>query len=107
MLMNLKFALTILLQSNYEEWGLKSILIAAIIALGTVVGYLYKSKEKALTEQGTRYQAIIADKDKKIMEVIKDHKDDLKATNTDYAALLDKYNDFTHRIKDIANAGRS
>ena len=88
--------ITIMLQlANYESWGVKSILIGAIIALSGVVAYLYKSKESALKE-----------KDAKIMEVVKDHQDDLKAENQTMRDLVDKYHQFTQSIKEMVNNGR-
>jgi hypothetical protein len=37
--------------ANYEDIGLKSLLIATIIAMGVVIRYLYTSKETALNEK--------------------------------------------------------
>ena len=85
----------IILQTSYEDWGVKSMLIATIIILGGVVGYLYKSKETAL-----------ADKDAKILAVIKEHQSDLKDSNKDMQVFVEKYHQFTQNLKDLVNERR-
>ena len=50
----------------YEDWGVQSMLIAAIVALSGVNVFLYKAKESAL----------------------KEHKKDLKEANEDLNELL-------------------
>ena len=85
--------LLILVQTDYESWGLKSVLIATVIALGGVIGYLYKSKERALKE-----------KDDKIMQIIKEHQADLKEANQDMKTFVEKYHQFTQQLKEVVNA---
>ena len=88
--------LSIALQvANYEQWGVKSILIGAIIAMATVIAYLYKSKEEAMGK-----------KDAEIMRVIKEHQSDLKEYTGDVKLLADKYHQFTESIKDLVKNGR-
>ena len=84
--------LTILLQTNYENWGVQSMLIATIIALSGVVAYLYKSKESALQR-----------KDDQILQVIKDHQTDLKDSNKDMQLFVEKYHQFMQQITDLVN----
>jgi hypothetical protein len=43
--------------ANYEEIGLKSLLIATIIAMGGIIRYLYTSKETALKEKDDRIRS--------------------------------------------------
>jgi hypothetical protein len=78
--------------SNYEDVGVISLLVASNIALGSVVVFLYKSKEKALLE-----------KDVRIREVIKDHQNDLKEYATDMKGLAGKYHQFTQTLKDMVS----
>ena len=82
--------------NNYEDLGLKSILISIILILVFAVGYIYKEKNKEIKE-----------KDAKISEIIKNHQDDLKEGVNDYKSLLDKYHEFTRQIKEIVNARNS
>ena len=84
--------LMIFLQTNYENWGVQSMLIATIISLAGVVGYLYVSKEKALQK-----------KDEQILAVIKEHQTDLKDSNKDMQALANKYHQFMQQITDLVN----
>jgi hypothetical protein len=76
--------------TNYEDLGLKSLLIATIIALGVVVRYLYTSKETSLKE-----------KDDRIREVILNHQNDLKDANNDMKLFIEKYHQFTQNLKDL------
>jgi hypothetical protein len=76
--------------SNYEDIGLKSLLIATIIAMGVVLKYLYTSKEQALKE-----------KDDRIREVIQSHQNDLKDANNDMKIFVEKYHQFTQNLKDL------
>lgn len=76
--------------NNYEDLGIKSILISSIIALGGVIIYLYKSKEKEL-----------AKKDNKIMEIINSHTKDLKEANHDMKTFVEKYHQFTIQLKEV------
>lgn len=103
--MNLFFFYIIVLE-NYEDWGLKSILIGAVIALAGVVAYLYKSKEKALIEHKLEMQKALDLKDARIMEVINDHTKDLKEANNDMKIFVEKYHQFTQHLKDVVNAKR-
>jgi hypothetical protein len=76
--------------SNYEDIGLKSLLIATIIAMVVVLKYLYTSKEQALKE-----------KDDRIREVIQSHQNDLKDANNDMKIFVEKYHQFTQNLKDL------
>ena len=92
--------LILLSQGNYEDLGVKSLLVGAIITLTGAIGYLYKSKE-----------ATIKEKDDKILEVIRAHQAEvttiLKETNNDYKQVAEKYYQFTLNIKDLVNNGKS
>lgn len=83
------------LQTNYEDWGIKTLLISTIIALSTVIVYLYKSKESA-----------IKTKDDKILAVIKEHHLDLKEFANDSIKMAEKYQQFTESIKELVRNGR-
>lgn len=80
---------------DYEDLGIKTILVTAIMALASVVIFLYKSKEAALKE-----------KDAKILEVIKDHQEDLKESNNDMKSLIEKYTLFTNSLKELVHANK-
>jgi hypothetical protein len=41
--------------TDYEDLGLKSLLIATIISMGFVIRYLHTSKESALNEKNKNY----------------------------------------------------
>ena len=88
--------LLIILQADYEALGVKSMLIATIIALVGVIAYLYKSKESALAE-----------KDKQILQVIKEHQTDLKDSNKDMQTFVEKYHQFMQQITDVVNGRMS
>jgi hypothetical protein len=75
---------------NYEDIGLKSLLIAVIIAMGAVIRYMNNSKEEALKE-----------KDNRIREVILNHQNDLKDANNDMKLFVEKYHQFTQNLKDL------
>jgi len=79
-------------QGNYEDWGTKSLLIGAIIAMSGVIIYLYKSKESTIKE-----------KDQLIMKVVKEHQDDLKVGTQDMKILAENYFKFTQTIKELVN----
>lgn len=81
---------------NYEDLGLKSILISIIVMLIMVIVYLYKKNEKDLKE-----------KDAKIMAVIEEHKADLREAGDDYKALLERYHQFTNQLMSIVDARKS
>ena len=83
------------LQTNYEDWGIKTLLIMTIIALSGVITYLYKSKESAIKE-----------KDDKILAVIKEHQLDLKDFANDSIKMAEKYQQFTESIKELVRNGR-
>lgn len=76
--------------TDYEAMGIKTMLVITIIALGTVIAYLYKSKESA-----------ISNKDERISQVIKDHHLDLKEFANDAKLMAEKYHQFTESIKNI------
>lgn len=76
--------------NDYEDLGIKSILISSIMTLVGVIIYLYKSKEKAL-----------AKKDNKIMEIINSHTKDLKEANHDMQTFVEKYHQFTIQLKEV------
>jgi Na+/serine symporter len=57
--------------TDYEDLGLKSLLIATIISMGFVIRYLHTSKESALNEKNKELLDAIKAKDDKILEVIK------------------------------------
>ena len=84
--------LMIILQTNYEDWGVQSMLIGTIVTLGGVIGYLYVSKENALKA-----------KDDKILAVIKEHQGDLKDANKDMTHMVKKYYQFMQQITDLVN----
>lgn len=101
--------------ANYEGWGLKSALIAAVISLAGAVAYLYTSKDKRLQEQSIKYQGLIKDKemkydqlikdkDDRLMQLITEHKNDMRDSNNDFRSLLNKYNEFTTQLEKIVNA---
>jgi uncharacterized protein YpmS len=92
--------------SNYEDLGLKSLLIATIIALGVVVKYLNESKDKAIKEKSQELSEAIKTKDEKIMEVIRNHQNDLKEANNDMKVFVEKYHQFTQNIKDLVDDRR-
>jgi hypothetical protein len=75
---------------NYEDIGLKSLLIAVVIAMGAVIRYMNNSKELALKE-----------KDDRIREVILSHQNDLKDANNDMKLFVEKYHQFTQNLKDL------
>jgi hypothetical protein len=75
---------------NYEDIGLKSLLIAVIIAMAAVIRYMNNSKEEALKE-----------KDNRIREVILNHQNDLKDANNDMKLFVEKYHLFTQNLKDL------
>lgn len=89
----MNFMMVLFQQTGYENWGIKSILIAAIVGLSSVVVFLYKSKDKALAE-----------KDEKIMAVIENHQKDLKEANNDMKVFVEKYHQFTQHLKEVVNA---
>ena len=88
------------LQGNYETLGVKSMLIITILALVGVIVYLYKGKEK----QHLDHLKNLTEKDEKIMKIIKDHQDDLKASNNDLKTFAENYHKFTQQLKDVINA---
>jgi hypothetical protein len=75
---------------NYGEMGVHTLLIIGIVSLSSAVVYLYHSKDKAIKK-----------KDAQIMQVIKEHQDDLKAENQTMKDVMEKYNQFTQSIKEI------
>lgn len=105
----------VFIQSNYEEWGVKSILIGGIVGMSTAFGLYYNSKEKIikekdkafaslLKEKEAAFQKSLEEKDAKIMAVINDHQKDLKEANNDMKQVIEKYHQFTDNLKDIVNA---
>jgi gas vesicle protein len=92
--------------SNYEDLGLKSLLIATIVALSFVVRYLYTSKEAAITEKSKELTEAIKSKDERILEVIKSHQNDLKEANNDMKIFVEKYHQFTQSLKDLVDVRR-
>jgi uncharacterized protein YpmS len=92
--------------ANYEEIGLKSLLIATIIAMGVVIRYLYTSKESALNEKNKELLEAIKAKDERIISVINSHQNDLKEANNDMKLFVEKYHLFTQNLKDIVDARR-
>lgn len=98
------FVQLILMQGNYEGWGLKSVLIGGIIGLATAVGFLYKSKESAIEKKDIAMQKALDEKDAKIMEVINNHQKDLKEANNDMKIFVEKYHQFTQQLKEVVNA---
>lgn len=89
------FYLYMLQIQNYDDVGVKSLLIAGIITLSGVCVYLYKSKDEAIKQR-----------DERIMKVINNHQNDLKESNTDMKTLIDRYNQFTQNLKDVLNNGK-
>lgn len=77
---------------DYEETGVRSMLITTVVALVGAVIHLYKAKDKALK-----------DKDDKILEVIKNHQEDLKESNNDMKVLIEKYSQFTNHLKELVH----
>jgi hypothetical protein len=67
--------------------------------MGFVIRYLHTSKESALNEKNKLLDAIKA-KDDKILEVIKNHQNDLKEGNNDMKLFVEKYHQFTQNLKD-------
>lgn len=109
----LKLYLLLQQVSNYEDIGIKSLLIATIIALGTVIVYLYKSinvlnkdHDKYVSDLNIEHYRVIKEKDDKILEVIKNHHLDIKENTKDVMAIVDKYHQFTQTIKDLVNGNR-
>jgi uncharacterized protein HemX len=88
---------------DYEDLGIKTILITAVISLSVVIRYLYKQNEKALKEKDEAHQKEIKEKDDKIMEVVKNHQNDLKENNNDMKSFVEKYHQFTNQIKDLVH----
>jgi hypothetical protein len=80
---------------NREDIGVISVLSFLVMALCSAIVYIYKTKNQELKS-----------KDDRIMEVIKEHQNDLKDANNDYRDVLEKYHQFTQQIKEIANAKR-
>lgn len=77
--------LFLLLQTDYESWGIKSMLIATIIALGAVIGFLYK--------QNNALQ--------------KESRNELKETIELIKSINEKYHQFTDTIKEMLRNGRN
>jgi flagellar capping protein FliD len=75
---------------DYEDLGLKSLLIAAVIGMAVVVKQVVVSKDLALKE-----------KDDRIREVILNHQNDLKEANNDMKVFVEKYHQFTQNLKDL------
>jgi hypothetical protein len=92
--------------SNYEELGLKSLLIATIVALSFVIRYLYTSKEIAISEKTKEQSEAIKSKDERILEVIRNHQNDLKEANNDMKVFVEKYHQFTQSLKDLVDVRR-
>jgi uncharacterized protein YlxW (UPF0749 family) len=78
---------------DYEDIGIKTILITAVISLSVVIRYLYKQHAKELKEKDEAHQKQreekreIKKKEERIMAVIKDHQNDVKEFNTDKKIL--------------------
>jgi len=98
--------LTIILQTNYENWGVQSMLIAAIAALGGVIGYLYVSKEKALAEKDKQLLALIREHKEDVKLVTRDHESDMKEWVSDVKVFIGNYHTFMKQITDIANGSK-
>lgn len=95
------------LLQNYDSLGVKGILIAAIVSLCGVITYLYKQNNKNLKEKDTHYQKIINDKESQILDLIKEHKADVKEASNDYKVLAEKFYSFTQQLKDLMKNGSS
>ena len=95
---------------NYQETGMKSLLIIAVISLVATIKFLYSSKEKAIAamkeemkESLKQKDDSIKQKDDRILEVIKNHQNDLKESNNDMKLVIEKYHEFTKNIKDLVD----
>lgn len=98
--MNLYF-----LTTDYESLGVKSMLIITIIALCGVITYLYKQNIKNVKDKDSFYQGVIDEKEKQILDLIKEHKSDVKEASNDYKVLAEKFYSFTQQLKDLMNSG--
>jgi len=87
------------MQVEYEDMGLKTLLILTIIALAGTVAYLYKNIA-VLDEKHTKE---IKEKDARITEIIKDHHSDVKENTKDMLLVVDRYHQFTQVIKELVN----
>jgi uncharacterized membrane protein len=95
---------------DYEDMGVKTLLITAVISLSVVIRYLYKERgilddkhAAALKEKDEKHLTAIKEKDAKIMEVVSDHQDDLKLTKSDMKEVITMYHKFTDEIKSLVN----
>jgi uncharacterized protein HemX len=100
---------------DYEDIGIKTILITGVISLSVVIRYLYKqhakelkekdeAHQKALKEKEEEHRREIKEKEERIMAVIKDHQNDVKEFNTDTKSFIEKYHQFTNQIKELIYA---
>lgn len=70
-----------------------NLLYAAVIVLGGVIAYMYFSNRNEIKE-----------KDKAIMKVMEEHRNDIKEGNKDYKSVVDKFSQFMSQIEGIVNA---
>jgi chromosome segregation ATPase len=89
--------------TEYEDLGIKTLLITTVLVLVAVIRHLYKEHQKDLKEKDEAHQKEIREKDARIMEVIKEHQNDLKENTNDMKSFLEKYHQFTNQIKDLVH----
>ena len=98
--------LLLITQVSSPELNITYILITAIVSLAGAIIYLYKSKES----MASKYEKRLDGLNDKILDVIDDHKEDLKENAkdsrkivVDVNAILDRNTMMLEQLKNIVN----